>query len=203
MTNAWKSTPTNKNFTDSDIIDVLDPKKEYERGLKHKPGDKPCAASPTAFRDRLKFEAELRNGMKPEFRRDMDKDSELGRQITIRKDILYQLRSLDDASFRPRAFKAEFAEHLRAHDGYRDSLIQKITDRVNLLTVKQGFLFRYDTFPDMMKLFPHIYAIMANIAEEYLCEQDAAFKDEVPTAVEKDEWWRWEGIVAWLQGIRP
>lgn len=141
--------------------------------------------------------------MKPEFRREMDHDLELGRQITIRKDILYQLRSLDDASFKPRAFRVEFAEHLRTHEDYRDSMSQRITDRVNLLAVKQGFLFRFKTFPDTMRLFPRYYVVLANIAGEYLCEQDAAFKDEIPTPSEKDEWWRWEGIVTWLQAIKP
>lgn len=49
----------------------------------------------------------------------MAHESEKGRLITIYSDMLCQLRELEDASFKPRAFKAEFTDYLSVHPDNR------------------------------------------------------------------------------------
>jgi hypothetical protein len=157
------------------------------------PGKAPCTASSTALKERFRLQEEVKNGLTPDAQKELGKRPDVGRHITFLKDLMYQLRVMEqDASFRPRAFTAEFTEYLRARPDHWDSLYANTFDYINILTIRNGYMDHPGHFLDVLRLHKDFFRLMATTVREYLCEVDAAHEaSEVPPGFEVDGRLRW------------
>lgn len=145
------------------------------------PGRQPCTAAPTALKERLAFLGEIKNGLTPEFRKEI-----ANRPWAYLSEVEYQLRALDDDTFKPRAFEPWYTDKLRQNKEYRAKALELISFNRAEFKSMDDYKNRRDNYANLLRTHPDLHAKTANTMRTAMCEYQAASDSgEIPPGMSR------------------